>query len=231
MKNIKKIIIATLCVAVVGIGVFLACHKETSEIDKSISKLIQKNNPTQFDFRALITDDTAIACTFMKHNDTVYFSYTLCDAEVDDKYCMIVYDPNNEYPITFNKDSSVVYGLNPNNVNFTSWIFRGEPSSPWKPPTPSDPGRITRGTIESGCNCTGGSEGGWCIKHKRTTTEGIVIITCERQAGDCECSDYNSMEDSYSVFVFTSSFIMFEANVMYINNQEVQVGDYYTLQY
>jgi len=231
MKKIK-IIIATLCVAAIGIGVFLACHKEASEIDKSTSKLTQKDNPIQFEFRALITDDTAIACTFIKHNDTVYFSYILCDAEVEDEYCMIVYDPNNEYPITFNEDSSLAYGLNPNNMEFTSWIFRGEPSNPWDSPSPVNPGRVTPGggTIESGCACANYETTGWCKRGKQETIEGAYMYPCERMSGNCNCPEFASfLGGDYSIYGVTSSFIVFEANVIYINNQEVQKGDYYSL--
>ncbi|MDD4210722.1 MAG: hypothetical protein PHI52_10345 [Bacteroidales bacterium] len=232
MKKFKYII-AALCVAAIGIGVFLACHKEASEIDKSTSKLTQKDNPIQFEFRALITDETAIACTFIKHNDTVYFSYILCDAEVEDEYCMIVYDPNNEYPITFNEDSSVLYGLNPYNMEFTSWIFRGEPSNPWDPPSPVNPGRVTPGggTVESGCECAYGSSG-HCEKVGYSTQEGTTLYKCERQFGDCKCPEIASfILGDNSIYGVTSSFIVFEANVIYINNQEVQKGDYYSLSY
>lgn len=230
--NKLKIIIASAFVVAIGIGIFLACQKEVNKCD-----LIQKDNPIQpiqFSFRALLTNDTAIDVTFECINDTVYFTYTVCEADENDKYFVVIYDPNNEYPITYNEDSTMCYGLNPYDKDFTSWVFRGEPY-PGIPPSPKNPGWITPspinpggGTIESGCNCPGT---GTCIKDLIKTVEGVKMILCKSLTCNCQCDQYNALADpdNYSVAGITSSLIMFQANVIFINGTEVSKGASFSL--
>ena len=227
MKKIK-IIIATLCVAAIGIGVFLACHKEASEIDKSTSKLTQKDNPEIFNVRALYTDDTAINITLEKYVDgSVNITYTLSPAEQDDAYKIIVIDPTDEFPITYNEDSSMAMGLNPyDNENYIGWIFV-QRKEPWEI---GDPGVVTPGNIQISAQCYGCTQVGSCVL---TITdlpfEGKKSVNCINRCPTCTLSgSVNTSIGQYENMF--SSIIVFEADsTITINDTQLEPGDNYSI--
>lgn len=231
--KLYKFILAAVGAAAIGIGIFLACQKELKEVDKNSSKLVQKDNPTQFSFRALLTDNVAIDAVCSYQNDTVHFTYTLCEAVEDDNYYVIIYDPNDEYPITYNEDSTLAYGLNPYDKYFSAWIFRGEPS-PGFPPSPSDPGRIippTPPVIEMYCECEPFTSGA-CFRRPFPSIEGLTKYECIYHMGNCKCKGGIQIESAGNYFIggITSSLIIFQANVIYVNNNEIAKGSYFSLE-
>lgn len=231
--KIFKIIIASAFVVAIGIGIFFACDKDLKQVDKNNSKLVQKDNPEEYNIRALFTDDTAIDIVFYRDNGNISITYTLSPAQPEDVYKIIVIDPNNDFPLTYNEDSSMVMGLNPNdNKNYVGWYFHRK-KEPWDPCVP---GVVTPIDITVTAHCEGCSNPNDCqIDFFELPLEGKKEVRCIDKCSTCylEGSTYTSTTPPDEFENIISSMLIFEVNpssTFTINNVLLEPGSSYTIQ-
>ena len=227
MKKVK-FILAALMVVAVGIGIFFACKKENSNnTDTSTAKLTQKDNPEVYNVRALYTEDTAIEMTLTRYdNGTVNISYSLSPAEPDDKFQIIIIDPDDEYLVSYNEDSSEIKSVGPENVFFYGWMWEC-PSNP-SIITPLEPGGGLSPTNTARC-VSGCTQDNQCRIHT-FKYGGECSQRCENPCDNCSLR-YSIWATSYNYTNQTGSLIIFEAtSTITINGSIVEPGDYYTIQ-
>ncbi|OQA93333.1 MAG: hypothetical protein BWY27_00057 [Bacteroidetes bacterium ADurb.Bin234] len=234
-NNMKtyKIIIASAFVVAIGIGIFFACDKDLKQVEKNNNKLVQKDNPEEYNIRALFTDDTAIDIIFYRDNGNISITYTLSPAQPEDMYKIIVIDPNNDFPLTYNEDSSMVMGLNPNdNKNYVGWYFHRGP----EPGNPIGPGVVTPTDIHVTAECYGCVEPGECqIDYVELPLEGKKETRCINQCSTCYLSGstYTSSTPPDEFENILSSMLIFEVNpnsTFTINDDLLVPGSSYTIQ-